>query len=138
MMIRSDWFASAVPLLASHAFDPVGHPLPPVRVTCVWPGGRRSAAYSKCIGNCWPRDEHGVNLVFVSPRIIDPLIALEIFVHELVHAIDDCQNGHRGNFKRIAQAIGLEGRMSQTQASPSLRAKLAIVGENLGAFPPVR
>jgi hypothetical protein len=130
-MTRSEWFASAVPLLAIHVF---GYPLPPIRVTCVWPGGRRSAAYSKRIGNCWPR-EHGANLVFVSPRISDPLIALEILVHELVHAIDDCQSGHRGNFKRIAQAIGLEGRMSQTLASPSLRAKLVIVRENLGEFP---
>lgn len=131
-MNRSDWFASAIPLLASHVFEE--HPLPPVRVTCVWPGGGRSAAYSNSIGKCWQR-EHGVNLVFVSPRIIDPLIALEILVHELVHAIDDCQSGHRGNFKLIAQAIGLEGRMTQTLANPSLRSKIAIVRENLGKFP---
>ena len=65
----------------------------------------------------------------------EPLIALEILVHELVHAIDDCQSGHRGNFRLIAKAIGLEGRMSQTQASPSLRSKLAIVAENLCEFP---
>ena len=119
----------------SIVFEPAGYPLAPVRVTCEWPGS--FVAYTKRIGECWPRsyDEYGANLVFVSPLISDPLIGLEILVHELVHAIDDCQSGHRGNFRLIAKAIGLEGRMTQTRASPSLRSKLVIVGENLGEFP---
>lgn len=34
---------------------------------------------------------------------------LEVLVHELVHATDDCKSSHGKEFKRIATAVGLEG-----------------------------
>lgn len=60
---------------------------------------------------------------------------LDVLVHELVHAADDCRSGHKGAFRRLATAIGLTGRMTATVAGPELAARLHALAEELGPYP---
>jgi hypothetical protein len=71
----------------------------------------------------------------VSPEIGDPIEALAILVHELVHAVDDCVSGHRGPFKKLATAVGLVGKMTATTAGDDLRSHLEELATELGPFP---
>ena len=100
-----------------------------VRITCGWP--------LKDVGKCWPRSHSSgnVNEIFISSTIEDTSEALAILVHELVHAIDDCQHGHGKQFRAIAIAVGLEGKMTATTASPELAETLADIQATIGDYP---
>lgn len=100
MKTREEWLRRACARLSAEVFAPTGFALPPdVRVSCSWPG---SGSPSKRIGECWSRaaSEQGVNEVFISPKIDDPLRVLDILVHEGIHAIDDCK------LQQIAERLG--------------------------------
>lgn len=134
-MNRESWLIAAVPALQAVVFAPAGLTIPAdVRVACSWPGG---GSARKRIGECWPRafSDAKVNEVFISPAIDDPIVALDILTHELIHAIDDCVNGHKAPFARMARKVGLEGKPTATVAGPVLRAKLLGVSRALGAYP---
>jgi len=79
--------------------------------------------------------ESGVNEVFISPEDAGTASMLATVAHELIHAWDDCKSGHKGEFRRVAQAIGLEGRMTHTQPGPALEAELVLIAEEMGAYP---
>lgn len=132
-MTREAWLEEGVKRLAP-IFAAAGHPLPPVKVSCSWPGG---GSAKKRIGECWARkmSAAGINEIFISPRIADPVAALDILAHELVHAVDDCQNGHKAEFKAIGTAVGLEGKPTQMHAGEELKAKLAEMAKAIGTYP---
>ena len=77
----------------------------------------------------WPVNDHHF------PNQDDSLRVLDVLVHELIHAIDDCQSGHGAPFRRIALAVGLTGKMTATVASPELEEKLKVILEKLGEYP---
>jgi hypothetical protein len=79
--------------------------------------------------------ESGVNEIFVSPEDATATSMLATVAHELIHAWDDCASGHKGEFRRVAQAIGLEGRMTHSTPSPGLEAELILIAEEMGAYP---
>lgn len=118
------------PLFAKH-----GYKLPPVKVSCSWPGGHGNKL--KAIGQCWPRgaSDANINEVFISPSISDSVRALDILTHELIHAIDDCQNGHRKEFSIIMRAVGLAGKPTATHAGERLHAELESIANKLGSYP---
>ena len=60
---------------------------------------------------------------------------MDTLVHELCHAIDDCQSGHGADFKEIATCIGLEGPARSSRAGAELLMHLSEVAESLGAYP---
>ena len=65
--------------------------------------------------------EDSVNEIFISPEDATATSMLATLAHELIHAWDDCKSGHKGEFKRVATALGLEGRMTHTQPGPGSR-----------------
>ena len=115
-------------------FKSAGYDLPPVKVTCSWPGG---GSRLKCIGECWSRSASAadVNEIYISPVIDDSMRALDILAHELCHAVDDCQNGHRKPFSKIARGIGLAGKLTATSAGEKLAAQLAEIVATIGEYP---
>ena len=48
--------------------------------------------------------------MFVSPYLADAIEVAAVLVHELIHVFDNCRNGHKGPFRKIAKKIGLEGK----------------------------
>lgn len=130
---REEWLTAGAKRLAPW-FEEVGaNPVPPLRVSCAW--AKRAARNT--IGWCWHREvsKDGVNEVQISPEKDDPVQVLGILLHEMVHASDDGESGHKGYFRRTAQALGLEGKMTATTIGADLRVKLQHIADDLGPYP---
>ena len=130
---RESWLQAAVHALEP-TFSKAGFAIPPVKVSCGWPA---SSSPRTTLGQCWPKERSGdmVNEIFVSPKIEDPVDVLDTLVHELCHAIGDCDSGHGQDFKEIAQCVGLEGPARSAHASEELKVRLMMVAERLGQYP---
>ena len=113
---RESWLTAAVSLIKP-LFIQKGYTVPPCLVSC---GFTSTGSKNGHIGQCWARksSELDVNQIFVSPTLIDPVEVLDTLVHELVHAVDDCQNKHGKEFKKICTRMGLKGPMRSASAGP--------------------
>lgn len=136
-LTREAWLLFAVDALAP-LFQEKGYALPRIRVSCAIPStSRRGSA----VGQCWSSKSSadGANEIFISPVHADPVEVLDTLVHELVHAVDDCQHRHGKEFKKIALDLGLQGKMIAASAGPELRGRLASIAVELtarvGAYP---
>lgn len=131
---REEWLVAATAALAP-IFAEAGETLPAVRVSVGWPGGRGKKG--NVIGQCWATSasSDSVAQLFVSPVLVEATRVLDVLAHELVHAVDDCKSGHKGAFARIAKAIGLTGKMTATEASDELKARLDEIAAELGDYP---
>lgn len=136
---REQWLIRATEQFCRpHFLNRGGHKIPTdVKVTCGWPHKGGTGAKSKRIGECWSRaaSSAGVNEVFISPYLDDPIEVLATLVHELIHAADDVKSGHKGYFKTCALEVGLEGKMTATRASDELEAIFSGWLEVLGKYP---
>ncbi len=131
---REAWLQKAVKALGP-LFAEAGVTLPPkVQVSVGFPGG---GSARKRIGECWntASAEDGVNQIFISPRLDHPVIVLATLAHELIHAADNNQSGHKGAFRKAALSIGLEGPMTATVPGDDLIEKLKVVSDKLGEYP---
>lgn len=130
---REAWLLNAVERL-SPWFAEKGYTVPACRVSC---GFASSGVRSGHIGQCWARSASadGINQVFISPALGDAVEVLDTLVHELVHAVDDCQHKHGKEFKTIALKMGLKGPMRSAGAGPELKARLQQLAAELGPYP---
>lgn len=131
---REAWLQHAADVIRQ-AVHENGVAVPPVQVSCSWPGG---GSAKKRIGECWPRkaSKANVNEIFISPKIADSAKAVSILAHELVHAVDDCVNSHRAGFTKLGRQMGLEGKPTQMQPPEALAAKWAEkVTREFGPYP---
>lgn len=114
-------------------FDSAGAPLPPVvKVTC---GFTSKGARSNRIGECWIPEASAANVpeILIHPGRADSVEVGSILVHELVHAAG--MRGHGQDFKRVALAVGLAGKMTATKASDTLVSRLTAEIAELGEYP---
>lgn len=137
-MTREQWLELAV-LKLRPLFAEIDVDLPNVRVSTGWPskGGTRSKG--KVIGQCWKSTvaADGFCQLFFSPILDHGTLLLATLVHELIHAWDDCDSGHKGKFAEKAKAIGLSGKMTATvvEEGSELDGKLKAILEELGQYP---
>lgn len=142
---REHWLELAV-LKLRPLFDEIDAPLPRVRVSVGWPSRGGVGAKRKVIGQCWKTTVAGDNVsqIFISPvlgggdRDTKRGLAIEmlgVLIHELVHAVDDCESGHKGAFAKMARALGLEGKMTATTVSGRLAEQLGPILDELGEYP---
>ncbi len=136
-MTREKWLLAAIDMLRTD-FEAVEAIIPEkVRVTCGWPSRGGRAEKKQVLGECWPpmcsEDEH--TEVFIAPTIGKGIEALDVLVHELVHATVGCDEGHKGPFRVIAKALGLEGKMTETVAGEELLVRLHAIETELGEYP---
>jgi hypothetical protein len=131
--VREAWLEDAVRHLEP-VFSKAGYAIPPVRVSCGFPA---SSSPRTTLGQCWPRERSGggVNEIFISPKLDDPVQLLDTLVHELCHAVDDCFSGHGEDFKGIAQTVGLEGPARMAHATEELTVRLMMISQELGPYP---
>lgn len=134
---REEWLNAAV-LALRPLFDEAGAAdYPKLRVSCGFPKGGRGA-----IGQAWTPEASGdaTAEIFISPKLqtlaeTNGASVLDVLVHELIHVIVGIDEGHRGQFKTMALAIGLEGKMTATVASETLVNKLLELAAPLGRYP---
>ena len=135
-MTREEWLLSAAKLLRT---DFEAHATIPekVRVTCGWPSRGGRAEKKKVLGECFPPEcsEDGHFEVFVAPTIGEGVEALEVLTHELVHTAVGTECGHKGEFRVVAKALGLEGKMTSTSAGEILMVRLKQIESELGEYP---
>ncbi len=137
-MTREEWLTSAVDVLRP-VFREAGISIPAkVKVSCGWPSKKALASPvtgKRALGQCFASaaSAEAFNEIFISPVLDEAIAVLEVLVHELVHAADDCVHGHRGPFARMARAVGLEGKLTATHADPKLLAALKTL--NLPPYP---
>jgi hypothetical protein len=132
---RELWLEQAVRALTP-LFKEQGATVPTqVRVSVGFPKGRKGNK-GNAIGQCWAgaAAADGVHQVFISPVLTDPVQILGVLVHELVHAVDDCQSGHVGAFRKLATSLGLTGKMTATTVGEELAPKLEKIAAKLGPF----
>jgi hypothetical protein len=139
---REDWLHGAATILRS-LFEENEIMLPRVlRISCGWPlsSQRGSRGRSHVIGQCWPRraSKDGAAEIFISPELDKGVTVAAVLVHELIHSADDCKNGHRGPFRKMAIAVGLCGAMRATVPGPELAERLNALCNNLGPYPHAR
>lgn len=117
-------------------FARAGKPFPvKIRFSCGWPPGSRGGKKTT-LGVCFFKEasaDFSVE-IFVSPIIADSLMAAGILVHELVHAALGTP-GHGADFKALAVAVGLEGKMKEALPGAALQAKLRELVETIGPYP---
>jgi len=108
-----------------------------VRVTCGWPSKSAGRSSKRRIGECWSADASGDKTVevIISMVIDQPLAALDILTHELVHAAVGNECGHKGPFRKLALALGLTGKMTATVAGETLTKELKAIVKRLGRYP---
>ncbi|PUE40260.1 SprT-like domain-containing protein [Limnohabitans sp. Bal53] len=131
---REAWLLAAVQLLKP-IFAAKRYLVPDdVQVSC---GFASTGTRSHHIGQCWSRGSstNERNQIFISPALGDPVQVLDTLVHELVHAVDNCEHKHGKEFKKIALSVGLEGAMRSASAGKALKEQLIKIADALGSYP---
>ncbi len=135
---REEWLEKAIDALAKRVFIPAGCPLPPIKVAIGFPSGKGVSKKRRVVGQCWPRkaSDDGLNQVFLNPTLTSAEQFVDVLAHELVHAVDDCRSGHKGEFLTIRKSVGLtKGIPSAASAGPELLATIDEVCRGLGPLP---
>ena len=135
MKTREEWLQEAISELSATVFKREGVTVPPVHVSVGYPKGVRTVG--KVVGVCHPAglSEDEQAHIFINPCVKHSEQVLAILAHELVHAVDNCESGHKGRFADIAKAIGLEGKMTATVAGEELAQGLNVMVSKLGEYP---
>jgi hypothetical protein len=122
------------PMYNTEASDLVPFELPKFRIACSWPGG---GSPRKRIGECWSSTASGdgATEMMVSPALGDPMRVADVVVHEMVHMYVGTEAGHKGPFRKLAVAIGLEGKMTATVAGERLMEALQRILDDMGDYP---
>lgn len=139
---REAWLTGAAEIIIADLLGPAARvagadPAPPVRVSVGWSRGARGG---RALGSCHPRamSADGRNELFIAPTIDVPAVALSTLVHELVHAADDCRDGHRGRFVAMARMVGFIPPWRMTTPGPVLSTYLDELAAALGPYPHAR
>lgn len=138
-MNRENWLqqvASALePIFASK-----GAALPSYRVSCSFPSTGGLSAKRKTIGQCWDASasEDGTTEIFISPTLDCPERIAATLCHELVHAAAGVAAGHGPAFRKVALAMGLQGKMTATEAGENFKAIIAPILAQVGEYPHAR
>jgi len=130
----------AVPL-----FDKNGFMLSEIRdklkVSCSFIKGVRGSK-NKTVGVHYNPvlSKNGFHEMMIEPSIDDSIEAVGILIHELTHAIQrhmfgDTVKAHGKEFKKIATAVGLTGKMTATVVSDDLKATIQTWIDEIGKYP---
>lgn len=131
---RELWLSEAVtklrPFMAQRGLQLPERVAVEVGVTMTCEDGRPA------LGQCSPRwkSEEGIPRILLSQELSNPLRLLDVLLHELLHAADDCENGHGAWFQAWARHFGLQGNPG-TWAGPRLKATLLPIARALGPYP---
>ena len=130
---REAWLIAAVELLRL-LFAAKGFAVPPCQVSC---GFASTGTRSGHVGQCWSTKSasNELNQIFISPTLKTAYDVIDTLVHELVHAVDNCEHKHGKEFKKIALKMGMKGPMRSAEAGPELKVILTTLLDLLGPYP---
>ena len=131
---REEWLLAATDKLRP-LFNDAGEDFGAPRVSLGFSAG---GSARKTLGTCWSKkaSADGTNEIFISPLLATTTGEkgiLSVLVHELIHAAGHMD--HKKGFRRLALAVGLTGKMTDTIAGPDLCAHLETIADSLGTYP---
>lgn len=134
---REGWLLQAADQMRTLVFaaGDIEFKVPDFRVSVGWPKGKRGD--TKVIGECFntANFEDGIAQIYISPKLEDAEEILGCLAHEMIHALDDCKNGHRGHFAYVFKQIGMTGKKTQCAVGEDLALVLKTIAESLGDYP---
>lgn len=120
---REEWLTFVSNELRPH-FARVKAPIPlKVRFAL----GFTSAGYrSKAIGECWATTASGDGSaeIFIKPDQDNVIRVAGILAHELVHAAVGVVHGHKSPFRKICNALGFEGKMTEALPGKTMQREI--------------
>jgi len=131
---REDWLNAFIDATRDR-FDEINAPLPMnVRVAV---GFTSRGLKGSRIGECWSdtASDDGHFEIFIKPTLEGEARICDVLTHELAHAAAGLQSGHGPAFKRIATALGLEGKMTATVAGQTWYDWALPIIQSLGPMP---
>jgi len=136
---REAWLEAAVQNLRP-LFLGQGFTVPEIRVSVGWPSKGALSPKKLVVGQCWfgSTAADGKPQLFISPLlddVIEPTGVLATLVHEVSHVIAGPDAKHGPQFAKVAKKIGLEGKMTSTNAGEDLIVRFKGIQEALGPFP---
>ena len=149
-MNRETWLNAmidkAVPL-----FDNAGYKISDIRgklkVSCSFIQGSRGNKLKDAIGVHYNPtiSAEGFHEMMIQPSLSDSVQVVGVLIHEMVHSIQTHlhhdENGflsvkaHGKEFRKMAIAVGLEGKMTATTESPELKIQIEKWVKELGEYP---
>ena len=138
-MNRESWLQQVASALEP-IFANKGAALPNYRVSCSFPSTGGLSAKRKTIGQCWDASASadGTTEIFISPTEDDPVEVAATLCHELVHAAVSVAAGHGPAFRKVALAMGLQGKMTATEAGENFKTMIAPILARVGEYPHAR
>lgn len=133
-MNREEYLNAAFDLLKPLVFDHVDD----------WPAIKFSISDlpKSTLGVCYASaaSAAGLNEIFITAFSSDTDKLIKIMVHELCHALDDCQHGHGPQFKTLARKAGLQAPYATAKGgvlatSQELDEAVAAITDALGPIP---
>ena len=139
-MNREQWLTEAAQRINGAVFMPHGKKAVDFRVSVGFPpkGGKPNQRGKAVIGVCFNPALSAGNIteIFISPLLETAFEAIDTLGHEMVHAIVGTECGHKGPFKRLALAIGLNnGKMTEASAGPELTERLNAILAEMPPYP---
>lgn len=131
---REGWLNAFIAESADR-FSEVGAELPrSIRASI---GFTSKGARSNRVGECWSEtaSNDGHFEIFIVPQTESAERIAGILTHELVHAAVGLEAGHGPAFRKIATALGLEGKMTATTEGDAWRTWASPIIEKLGPYP---
>ena len=103
-------------------------------------GFPRQDRNGKVRGQCWDSESGlGTRNIFISPLLVDPADVLGVLLHEMIHAHDNCNDGHKGAFRRVNSAVGFIGKPTSSEVkSIELLDTFKTISGDLGWYPHTR
>ena len=141
MKNRESWLWEMTKQLKLKVFKPNGITLDlkKIKISVGFPVSGGAKSVGKTIGQCFPRScsTAGVNEIFINPCLDKSQVTrvAGVLVHELIHAVDDCQDGHKAVFRKMAIACGVTGKMTATTESDGLETIIKDIESKIGKYP---
>ncbi len=135
-MTREEWLIKLAKKLEI-LFQENGAELPKYRVTCGFPSAGGLSARNRSIGQCWSRSASAdqTTEMIIGITQDDSMKVAGVLAHEMIHAAVGLECGHRGPFRKLALAIGLEGKMTKTTESEAFKQRVQPMLDELGPYP---
>lgn len=137
---REQWLNAAVAEFTGYIAESTGNATPRVRVGIGFPSsGMRGSTLAECWTPAASADGSHEIIIRIDrmPSREQQQDILSTLLHEVCHAVAGIPAGHGPEFKKVAKAVGLVGKMTATMPSEELREALQDWVEfgSLGSYP---
>lgn len=138
-MLREEWLNKAVDRMGDVLNFYTEREIPEVLISVGFPSSGGLGKKKRVIGQCWSQFSDGEVLgkpqIFVSPLLNEKVDVLGTILHELIHAVDLGQSGHRGDFAKMAKQCGFLKPFTSSTPGDELANRLHVIAEELGEYP---